>query len=634
MPKYTAPGVFTEEVSFRAKSIEGVSTATTGFVGPTCYGPLDLEPEVISNLVEYERVYGGKARLSFSDSGDTDGYMWNAVRAFFKEGGRRCYVARVFTAAADNTGYAEATMTAGNVGQPTTLQFGVRARFPGSAGNVRVTITLALGRNRLRRGADGLVTLSGATDRDIVWVRNASGTGGVFRILLCDRLNQTWRLGDGSTEVLAELEELQTRFRIPIASAADVLDIRTLTATVTVEPAIGDLPVFAATELALDPAHARTGMPDSLFDYFAAELTPRGRSRSVPIVIDRPDCDGLDVLADIRAAHDAAMPTPTLNEALIDANSVPMARSLVLQLTGGNDGVLPAVSAYDGFDNATTGQVTGLKALEALADIAIVAAPGSTEFDDARTHAIVASLIGHAELMRYRIAVVDSIRGQSISAVRTFRALYDSSYAAFYYPWVRILDPLTGQENVYPPSGCVAGIYARSDVERAVYKAPANEVVRLALGFEQMISKAQQDVLNPEGINCFRYFEGRGMRLWGARTMSSDAEWRYVSIRRYFAYLEHSIDRGTKWAVFEPNGEPLWANIRQTVEEFLFREWRSGALPGENPEKAYFVKCDQSTMTQNDLDNGRLICLVGVAALRPAEFVIFRVSQKTADCEI
>jgi uncharacterized protein len=215
--------------------------------------------------------------------------------------------------------------------------------------------------------------------------------------------------------------------------------------------------------------------------------------------------------------------------------------------------------------------------------------------------------------------------------VRTMRAAIDSTYAAFYYPWVTALDPVTQQEIQLPPSGFVCGIYARNDIDRAVYKAPANEVVTLALRFEKLLNKAQQDVLNPEGINCFRYFPGRGYRLWGARTATSDPEWKYVNLRRYFAYLEHSIDRGTQWAVFEPNGERLWANVRRTIEDFLFNEWQMGALLGDKPEKAFFVRCDRSTMTQNDLDNGRLVCLIGVAPLRPAEYVIFRIGQWTSD---
>jgi phage tail sheath protein FI len=155
--------------------------------------------------------------------------------------------------------------------------------------------------------------------------------------------------------------------------------------------------------------------------------------------------------------------------------------------------------------------------------------------------------------------------------------------------------------------------------------------VTLALGFERTLNKAQQEVLNPEGVNCLRFFEGRGNRLWGARTISSDPEWKYVSLRRYFAYLERSIDVGTQWAVFEPNGPALWANVRRTVSDFLLNEFMVGAFVGDKPEKSYFVKCDRSTMTQNDLDNGRLVCLVGVAVVKPAEFVIFRIGQWTAD---
>jgi phage tail sheath protein FI len=240
-------------------------------------------------------------------------------------------------------------------------------------------------------------------------------------------------------------------------------------------------------------------------------------------------------------------------------------------------------------------------------------------------------LIGHCERMRYRIAVLDSADGQRISEVRQYRAQLDSTHAALYYPWVRILDPVTEQEILLPPSGFVAGIYARNDTDHGVHKAPANEVVRQAIGLEVVLNKAQQDVLNPEGINCFRFFEGRGFRLWGARTISSDPEWKYVNLRRYFAFLERSIERGTQWAVFESNGPTLWANVRRTIEDFLFNEWKSDHLLGEKPQESYFVRCDRTTMTQNDLDNGRLVCLIGVAPLRPAEFVIFRIGQWTAD---
>ena len=249
----------------------------------------------------------------------------------------------------------------------------------------------------------------------------------------------------------------------------------------------------------------------------------------------------------------------------------------------------------------------------------------------ANANAITGLLISHAERMPYRVAILDSAQHQTIADVRGMRAKLDSKYAALYYPWITVLDPVTRKEIDLPPSGFVAGIYARNDVERGVYKAPANEVVRLAIGFETLLNKGQQEVLNPEGVNCFRYFEGRGYRLWGARTISSDSEWKYLNVRRYFAYVERSIDKSTQWAVFEPNGEQLWANVRRTIEDFLLNEWQSGALLGDKPDKAFFVRCDRSTMTQNDLDNGRLICLIGIAPLKPAEFVIFRIGQWTAD---
>src|SRR6185295_1845016 len=190
-------------------------------------------------------------------------------------------------------------------------------------------------------------------------------------------------------------------------------------------------------------------------------------------------------------------------------------------------------------------------------DISIVAAPGSTfgyetgqpARDAANT--IIGLVIQHCQYLRYRIAVIDSGNEQTLNQVQDMRARFDSSWGAMYYPWVRILDPVTRAPIFLPPSGFVTGIYARNDITRAVYKAPANEVVNLSIGFEVLLNKAQQDVLNPLGVNCFRFFEGRGYRLWGGRTMSSDPEWKYVSLRRYFAFLEHSIDRGTQWAVFE-----------------------------------------------------------------------------------
>ena len=235
------------------------------------------------------------------------------------------------------------------------------------------------------------------------------------------------------------------------------------------------------------------------------------------------------------------------------------------------------------------------------------------------------------------MAVLDAPPAVTPGVMRELRGLVDSSRAALYYPWVIVANPLAGPsstqpaEIALPPSGHVCGIYARNDVERGVHKAPANEVVRGALRFEPSVNTGQQELLNPIGVNCLRLLQGRGLRVWGARTISSDPEWKYLNVRRYFNYIGASIDRGTQWAVFEPNGEMLWANVKGTIGDFLYNEWRNGALLGTKTEEAFFVRCDRSTMTQNDLDNGRLVCLIGVAVIKPAEFVIFRIGQKTAD---
>ncbi|WP_204163413.1 phage tail sheath family protein [Nocardioides gilvus] len=305
--------------------------------------------------------------------------------------------------------------------------------------------------------------------------------------------------------------------------------------------------------------------------------------------------------------------------------------SVQARLSGGTDGPWPDGDGYAGDDGL---RKSGLEALGDLPDVSIVAAPGSThDYALDRTGVInrVGLVIRHCERMRYRIAVIDAPPDQLPSQMVEFRGEFDSTHAALYYPWITAYDAVTRSDVDQPPSGFVAGIYARNDTVRGVHKAPANETIALSVGFETHVNTAQQELLNPLGINCLRHLDQRGRRVWGARTMTSDPEWKYVNLRRYFAFLEASIDRGTQWAVFEPNGELLWDNVRRTVEDFLLNEFASGHLLGSTPEESFFVRCDRSTMTQNDLDNGRLVCLIGVAPLRPAEFVVFRIGQKTLD---
>ena len=414
-------------------------------------------------------------------------------------------------------------------------------------------------------------------------------------------------------------------------------EVRVVTITVSVSPLGRFMDEHVWEGLNPDPRH-RT---NALTRTFAPDSPDRATTLYVPLVLEADGLsDGAAVIDALFSSLLATSPPPgdtvadAIENALLVAGGTARPPRIRCRLKGGGDGDRPPMSAYEG-DEADTGEKSGLLALEDLEEISIVAAPGSSRggLGDFETDSksIVQLLISHAERMWYRIAVLDAPNAALVSDVRGYRAQFDSKHAAFYYPWIKIADPITETEITTPPSGFMAGIYARNDIERGVHKAPANEVVRLAIDFELPVNKGQQDVLNPEGVNCLRFFEGRGFRVWGARTISSDPEWKYVNLRRYFAFIERSIEKGTQWAVFEPNGSALWGNVRRTIEDFLFSEFRSGHLLGDTVDEAFFVKCDRTTMTQNDLDNGRLICLVGIAPLRPAEFVIFRIGQKTLD---
>ncbi len=279
---------------------------------------------------------------------------------------------------------------------------------------------------------------------------------------------------------------------------------------------------------------------------------------------------------------------------------------------------------------------TGFGGLEAVDEITMLAVPDLMSayqqgvIDLEGVQAVQLAMIAHCELMGDRMAVLDPPPGlnpQQIKEWRVDTAGYDSKYAALYYPWIKVFDPLSGTNAHVPPSGHLAGIWARNDETRGVHKAPANEVIRGAVALQTQVTKAEQDLLNPVGINCLRGFPGRGLRVWGARTLSSDAAWRYLNVRRLFNYLEESILDGTQWVVFEPNDDALWARIRRTIGAFLVNEWRKGALFGLTPDEAFYVKCDRETNPAEGIDAGQVVCEIGVAPVKPAEFVIFRLAQ-------
>ena len=279
----------------------------------------------------------------------------------------------------------------------------------------------------------------------------------------------------------------------------------------------------------------------------------------------------------------------------------------------------------------------GLGGLEPIDDVTMITAPDlmsayeSGELDMKGVQSVQQAIIDYCELVRYCFAILDAPPGMMPQEVKEWRydVNYDTTRAAVYYPWIEIADMTgsNGRTRLVPPSGHVAGVYARTDNTRGVHKAPANEIVRAAIGLEVNVTKGEHDLLNPSSINVIRSFPGRGIRIWGARTLSSDPAWRYINVRRLFNMIEESIENGTQWVVFEPNDPFLWGRIRRDVGAFLTNVWRTGALFGNSPGEAFYVKCDEETNPPEQRDLGQLVVEIGIAPVKPAEFVIFRVSQ-------
>lgn len=268
------------------------------------------------------------------------------------------------------------------------------------------------------------------------------------------------------------------------------------------------------------------------------------------------------------------------------------------------------------------GKKTGLYLFDTVPDIALIAAPGVTE------PAAQDAILTHCEKNRFRFAVLDSPETLE-KGIDTMPMPRDSMMGAYYFPWIKMYDTAADQDVYAPPSGGMCGIYSRVDGTRGVHKAPANEIFRTALGLKYNLTDAEQELLNPKGINCIREFPGRGIRAWGARTISSNPEWRYVNVRRLFCMVEQAIQNGTNWVVFEPNTRDLWKKITRNLTSFLLNTWKSGALFGDTPEEAFYVRCDDELNPPESIDAGYVVVELGLAPAKPAEFVVFRVSQKT-----
>lgn len=601
MAEYLSPGVYVEEYDSGATPMQGVSTSTAGFVGLAERGPVIGQPQLVTSFADYTRMYGGY--LSKAGYGDAR-YLPYAVEQFFMNGGARAYIMRAVP------GDAKAASL-------TTGVLRVTAANPGAwAEKMRVTVVPS------SKAKTQVFDVDGAD----LTLKNADGfnAGDVVELF------------DGKTTAYATIKS--------------VLDkVITLDAPCTL--AVADTKVGTSKYIRTCEITITARLDDTVETYENLSLKPEALNYA-PVKTAKSDLIRVEVLPGKPAAAAAPAPAPVAkdeNKDNKDKKDAPAAapapakaagitpydlcagvgEGMVLTLEGGSDGSVLNVTpdAYIGADDGP-GKRTGLQAFQENGVVSVLAIPGVTAPE------VQAALIGFCENRKSCFAILDvPMDLKKTNDVATFRDMYDSTYAAMYHPWLQMFDAGAKRTDYFPPSGAMAGIYARSDNSRGVHKAPANEVVRGCTGLSCNYNVGEQDILNPIGVNLIRALPGQGIRVWGARTISSNGLWKYVNVRRLFIYIEESIKANTNWVVFEPNSETLWSRVTRTIETFLATCWRDGALAGSSPEQAFFVECGPTTMTQDDIDNGRLICQIGIAPVKPAEFVIFRITQKTATGE-
>ena len=556
-----------EEFESGMRPMEGVSTSTAGFIGLAEKGKTVGTPEFVSSFADFTRKFGGY--LPEKPYGDYR-YLAYSVEQFFANGGARAYIMRAVAGDA-----AAASVKVG----PLTIS----AKNPGKWGNeIKVSVVTA------SKGKTNVTEVSGDDKTGKVYtVANASA------------------FAEGDT-VAIKINGKVTAYN----KIAQVIGNTITFATAVKEDLVDNTAVpkklIVSAELNVEIAYK-----DSVEVYEGVSFNAASASYITKVLAKSE-------LVDVVAADTTAVAAP-----ISYFTSEAEAEKAVVLLAGGSDGTAKGITPdiFMGVDNGP-GKRTGLAAFKEINNVSIMAIPGVTE------PAVQLALVTHCTNTGASFAVLDVPRELTKpNDVLTHKEKIDSDYAALYHPWIQVYDSLNKKPAYIPPSGAVAGIYARSDIERGVHKAPANEVVYNAIGLEVLYNKAEQDILNPAGVNLIRALPGQGIRVWGARTTSSNSLWKYVNVRRLFIYLEESIKAETNWAVFEPNDEMLWSRVGRTIRAFLRDMWRNGALVGSTEDQAFFVNIGRDTMSQNDILNGRLICEIGVAPSRPAEFVIFRITQ-------
>ena len=572
MAEYLSPGVYVEEFDSGGKSMEGVGTSTAGFVGAAQRGQVGGVPQLVTSFADFKRKYGGY--LPENVFGEKR-FLSYAVEHFFMNGGSRCFISRVCPSDAKS---AEGMIPA----EAPVLK--VTAKNPGAWGNdLKVRVTPA---------AKAKTQILSVTETE---------TGRVYHV----KKSAGFQVGDitvltnGSETVynrIVKIRDNNIEFETPYDDSA-------------VDDSLVPTKILSTCEFNLEVQYDDTTeiYENASFNISASNYIEKMTARSDIIRVEKVSADRSEIVSPFAE--------------MAGTESV-----ATISMRNGSDGTSNNLTAseYIGTDNGA-GNRTGIQAFLDNSVVSIMAVPGITDPN------VQMTLIAHCENLGSRFAILDMPKDCNKIDITNFRNVYDSQYAAVYHPWLEVNDPLDKKNTFIPPSGSVAGIYARSDNTGGVHKAPANEVVRGCVGLSTPYNKGEQDILNPIGVNLIRAFPGQGIRVWGARTLSGDSSWKYVNVRRLFIYIEETIKANTNWVVFEPNTPELWNRVRNTIEGFLLTLWSEGALAGDSASEAFFCEIGASTMTKDDIDNGRLICVIGVAPVKPAEFVIFRITQKTSE---
>lgn len=578
MAEYLSPGVYVEEFESGGKPMEGVGTSTAGFIGVAERGPIEGLPQLVTNFADFKRKYGGY--LSENEFGEFR-FLAYAVEHFFVNGGSRCFVMRVSPS--------DSKCSIGYVPNKENAILKFTAKNPGMWGdNIRIVITPS------SKAKTQILEIEDTPTGKKYKVKNSTG----------------FNIGD----IVMYSDKTVLKYNKVIKSQDNIIEFEEDFDDTVVDKGLLPTKVITTCEINIE-----VKFDDQVETYENVSFNIEA-SNYISKKMDKSDIVNVEYIED----KEKGLVSPFAQIGGLDDETI-----MTVSFKDGSNGSISNISAADfiGVDNGA-GKRTGIQAFVDNDVVSLMAIPGVTDPN------VQLMLVAHCENLGSRFAVLDIPKdAKKVSDIIAHRDIFDSNYAALYHPWLEVFDPLDKKNLAIPPSGSILGIFARSDNTRGVHKAPANEVVRACVGLDCQFNKGEQDILNPKGVNLIRSFPGQGIRVWGARTATSNSSWKYINVRRLFIFIEETIKANTSWAVFEPNDERLWVRVQRTIDVFLTGIWRNGYLAGASTSEAFFVNVGRNTMSQDDIDNGRLICVIGVAPVKPAEFVIFRISQKTSDSE-